>query len=134
MSVVWLLSVATPAFAQQQTQTLKDAFRNHFKVGAALNHGHFSGDDQRGSAIVTAHFNSITPENILKWGLVHPRPDRYDFSAPDRFVEFGEKRQMFIVGHTLVWHNQTPRWVFEDEKGKPTNRETLLNRLRDHIF
>jgi endo-1,4-beta-xylanase len=41
---------------------------------------------------------------------------------------------MFIVGHTLVWHNQTPRWVFEDEQGKSTNRETLLQRLRAHIF
>jgi endo-1,4-beta-xylanase len=41
---------------------------------------------------------------------------------------------MFVVGHTLVWHNQTPRWVFQDEKGNPVDRETLLNRLREHIF
>jgi len=41
---------------------------------------------------------------------------------------------MFIVGHTLVWHNQTPRWVFEDEQGKPVDRETLLSRMREHIF
>ena len=80
------------------------------------------------------HFNSITPENILKWALVHPQPGNYDFAAPDRFVEFGEKHNMFIVGHTLVWHNQTPRWVFEDEHGKPVDRETLLSRLREHIF
>src|SRR5262249_60473795 len=64
----------------------------------------------------------------------HPEPGRYDFAAPDRFVEFGEKHGMFIVGHTLVWHNQTPRWVFEDEKGNAVDRETLLARLRDHIF
>jgi endo-1,4-beta-xylanase len=134
VSLLWLANIVTTCVAQQQTQTLKDAFRSHFKVGAALNHLHFSGEDKRGAAIVTAHFNSITPENVLKWGLVHPRPDTYDFSASDRFVAFGEKRQMFIVGHTLVWHNQTPRWVFEDEQGKSTNRETLLQRLRAHIF
>src|SRR5438094_1833132 len=40
---------------------------------------------------------------------------------------------MFIVGHNLVWHNQTPRWVFEDSGGTPVSRDTLLARLRDHI-
>lgn len=134
VSLVWLCSVAPTSVAQRQTQTLKDAFSNHFKVGAALNRRQFSGDDSLGAAIVTAHFNSITPENVLKWALVHPEPDRYDFAAPDRFVEFGEKQRMFIVGHTLVWHNQTPSWVFEDGNGKLVDREILLKRLRDHIF
>jgi len=32
-----------------------------------------------------------------------------------------------------VWHNQTPRWVFEDDHGRPVDRETLLRRLREHI-
>jgi GH35 family endo-1,4-beta-xylanase len=103
-------------------------------IGAALNRRQIFEEDTRGAAIVSRHFNSITPENILKWALVHPEPGRYDFAAPDRYVEFGEKHGMFIVGHTLVWHNQTPRWVFENEKGNPVDRETLLNRLRDHIF
>ena len=49
-------------------------------------------------------------------------------------MAFGEKYDMFIVGHTLVWHNQTPRWVFEDGAGKPATREMLLQRMRDHIF
>jgi endo-1,4-beta-xylanase len=70
----------------------------------------------------------------LKWSLVHPQPKRFDLVAPDRFVEFGEKHDMFIVGHTLVWHNQTPRWVFEDDAGRPVDRDTLLRRLREHIF
>jgi endo-1,4-beta-xylanase len=40
---------------------------------------------------------------------------------------------MHIVGHTLVWHSQTPRWVFQDEEGKQISREALLERMRDHI-
>ena len=103
-------------------------------IGAALNRRQILEEDTRGAAIVSAQFNSITPENVLKWALVHPEPGRYDFAAADRFVEFGQKHGMFVVGHTLVWHNQTPRWVFEDGKGKPVDRETLLSRLREHIF
>src|ERR1044071_8758969 len=117
-----------------QQRSLKDVFKNDFMIGAALNRRQIFEEDKRGAAIVSAHFNSITPENVLKWALVHPEPDKYDFVAPDRFVEFGEKHGMFIVGHTLVWHNQTPRWVFEDRKGNPVDRETLLKRMRDHIF
>src|SRR5215204_2668693 len=121
-----------PAVAQKQ-RTLKDVFKNDFKIGAALNRRQIFENDMRGAEIVKTHFNSITPENVLKWALVHPEPARYDFAAPDRFVEFGEKHGMFIVGHTLVWHNQTPAWVFQDEKGSAVDRETLLKRLRNHI-
>jgi len=117
----------------QQPRDLKDAFKHSFLIGAAINRRQFSEQDVRGVAIITSQFNSITPENVLKWGSVHPEPNKYDFLGPDRYVAFGEKYHMFIIGHTLVWHKQTPRWVFEDAKGKPVDRETLLGRLRDHI-
>ena len=115
-------------------RALKDVFKNDFLIGAALNRRQIFGEDARGVEIVSTHFNTITPENVLKWAVVHPEPGRYDFTAADRFVEFGEQHGMFIVGHTLVWHKQTPRWVFEDEKGNSIGRETLLKRLREHIF
>ena len=113
--------------------TLRGAFEGVFLVGAALNAAQFSGRDTLGAAIVMAQFNAITPENVLKWESVHPGPRTYDFAAPDRYVAFGERHGMFIVGHTLVWHNQTPRWVFQDSSGNPVSRDTLLARLRDHI-
>ena len=119
--------------AQAAPPVLKDAFKNDFKIGAALNRRQIFEEDVRGAEIVKTQFNSITPENVLKWALVHPEPTRYNFEAPDRFVGFGEKNSMFIVGHTLVWHSQTPAWVFQDEKGNPIAREALLQRLRDHI-
>jgi endo-1,4-beta-xylanase len=113
--------------------TLKDTFKKDFLVGAAINQNQFFERDARGVPIITSHFNSITPENVLKWEWVHPQPNKYDFEGPDRYVAFGEKYHMFIIGHTLIWHSQTPRWVFEDDKGNPVDRETLLGRMRDHI-
>jgi len=122
-----------PREAAPSPPTLRTAFRGVFLVGAALNAAQFSGQDTLGAAIVKAQFNSITPENALKWASVHPRPGTYDFAAGDRYVEFGERNSMFVVGHNLVWHNQTPRWVFQDSGGTPVSRDTLLARLRDHI-
>lgn len=119
--------------AHANQPALKDLFKKDFLIGVALNQNQFTERDQRGLPIITSQFNSITPENVLKWESVHPEPGRYDFEGPDRYVAFGEKYRMFIVGHTLIWHNQTPRWVFEDGKGGPVDRQTLLERMRDHI-
>ena len=114
--------------------SLAAALRGAFLVGAAVNEGVFSGRDTAGAALVAAQFNSVTPENALKWESLHPGRGRYDFAAADRYVAFGERHGMFVVGHTLVWHNQTPRWVFEDTTGHPVSRDTLVARLRDHIL
>ena len=126
-----LLTISSTANAQ--TPSLKDVFKGAFLVGAALNPAQFTEQDARGAALIKAQFNTITPENVLKWERVHPQPGSYSFELPDRYVAFGERNHMFIVGHTLVWHNQTPAWVFQDDKGIPADRETLLKRLHDHI-
>lgn len=120
--------------AAATAQSLKEAYKPHFLIGAALNQGQFRETDTAGAALVRRHFNSITPENDMKWERIHPAPDRYNFEPADKYIEFGERNGMFIVGHTLVWHSQTPKWVFEDAEGKPLAREALLKRMRDHIF
>jgi endo-1,4-beta-xylanase len=112
---------------------LKQAYKKDFFIGAALNLDQIDGKDPKASELIETHFSSITPENILKWEPVHPEPDRYEFGPADRFVALGEKYGMHLVGHTLVWHAQTPRWVFEDGSGKPADRELLLERMRSHI-
>ena len=132
--ILTAILAASLAIAAQSPATLKDAYRDSFYVGAAVNAAQFTGTDARGAAIVAKQFSSITPENVLKWERVHPRPGVYDFALPDKYVEFGEKNHMFIVGHCLVCHSQVPDWVFEDEKGKPLAREALLQRMREHIF
>jgi len=114
--------------------TLKDAFAGAFVVGAAINGRQIYGSDAVGDALIARQFNTISPENVLKWESVEPRPGQFNFDAADRYVAFGERNGMTVIGHTLVWHNQTPRWVFEDGAGKPASRDTLIARMRSHIF
>lgn len=129
--LVFLLSVNINL--GQNSSSLKEAFKNKFLIGAALNQSQSSGQDELGDAIVIREFNTISPENIMKWQGIHPKPDTYNFSEADKYVEFGEKNNMFIIGHTLIWHAQTPRWVFEDKDGKPETREGLLKKMKEHI-
>jgi endo-1,4-beta-xylanase len=121
------------AATAQAPTSLKAAYHGDFYIGAAINTAQITGEDTAGDAIIAAQFDSISPENCLKWENVHPQPDKYDFNLPDQYVAFGQKNHMFIVGHNLVWHSQTPAWVFHDDKGNLLTRDALLARMRDHI-
>jgi endo-1,4-beta-xylanase len=132
-ALVYVLTLAIVAEATAAEPALKDAFADDFKVGTALSTPQVMGEVPAALELVAKQFSAITPENLLKWAEVHPDPDEYNFEPVDKFVEFGEKHGMFIVGHTLVWHNQTPEWAFKGVEGKPLDRETALARIKKHI-
>src|SRR5262245_56555106 len=96
-------AVGVLAFAHCATaqSTLKDAYKDSFLIGAAINQRQFTGEDKRGVPIILSQFNCITPENVLKWESVHPKTNEYNFAPADHYVEFGEKHGMTIIGHTL---------------------------------
>ncbi len=125
--------VAATVRSADGPQGLKDTFRSAFLVGAALAPRQFGEQDPASVALIKREFDTISPENVLKWGLVHPQPDRYDFGPSDAYVAFGERNGMFVVGHTLVWHSQVPAWVFQDAQGQPLSRDALLVRMKEHI-
>ncbi|MEB1549349.1 endo-1,4-beta-xylanase [Xanthomonas campestris pv. campestris] len=115
------------------TTALKDAYARGFLIGTAVNADIVSGKDAASAALVGCHFNAVTAENVMKAEVVAPQPGVFDFTAADAFVADGQRRGMFIVGHTLVWHNQTPEWFFVDASGKPNTSQAQLERMRAHI-
>src|SRR5215212_5629190 len=117
----------------QPSASLKDAYRAGFRMGVAINAETALGTDSATQRLVLREFNSITADNFLKAALVNPQPGVYDFRAGDAFVALGEREKMFIVGHTLVWHNQTPLWFFTDSAGTPNSPIQQIERLRSHI-
>ena len=114
-------------------RVLKDVYKDAFLIGTAVNPGTTSGRDKTTQEIVIKHFNSITVENVMKAALINPEPGVYNFGQADDYVAFGEKNKMFIIGHTLVWHNQCPAWFFTNAAGKPNTKEEQIERLRSHI-
>ena len=111
MLLKWTLTtlLAAGVAAHAQTPALKDVFKEYFHIGAALNQAQFEERDARGAAIVQAQFNTITPENVLKWEA-RPSPSRCLRVRCRRTATWHSARSnsMFIVGHTLVWHSQVP--------------------------
>jgi endo-1,4-beta-xylanase len=128
-----LCAIFAPAAAAEQPATLKDAFKGHFVIGTAVNRAITSGRGFRRTqeqvnadiALVKAQFAHVVAENEMKWMLIHPRPgkDGYDWAAADALVKFAEENKMEVAGHTLVWHSQTPNWVFEGTHLPPGAKE-----------
>ena len=128
-----LLTSCTTA-RSSQPKTLKAVYKDHFLVGTAINRTVATGSSaldeyfnrdmalvEKDTAVVLEQFNQIVPENDLKWELIHPEPgpDGYDFGPADAFVNFGLSHHLYLVGHTLVWHAQTPNWVFQGTNPPP---------------
>ncbi|WP_419211753.1 endo-1,4-beta-xylanase [Maribacter sp. X9] len=113
--------------------SLKEAYKEAFLMGVAVNESIVSGRDSVSQQIILEQFNSVTPENIMKAEVVNPEPGIYNFKPADDYVAFAEKNDLFIIGHTLIWHNQTPAWFFENESGEPNTPEQQTERMREHI-
>jgi len=112
---------------------LKEAFKGKFLIGAALNTKQVEGEDSASIAVFEKHFNSVVAENCMKSGLMQPREGEFFFDDADKLVAYGEKHKLFVVGHTLIWHSQAPKWFFTDENGQDVSREVLIDRMIKHI-
>lgn len=124
-----ILSSCT-AISQQKdnTNALKNAYKNDFYIGTALDINQIEGKNTKVNNFISKEFNAITAENIMKSMFVHPKKDKFDFTASDKFVAFGKKHQMFIHGHTLIWHSQLPKW-FSEIKDSSEMNEVLENHI-----
>ncbi|ADM69494.1 Endo-1,4-beta-xylanase [Paenibacillus polymyxa E681] len=113
----------------RQEASLKELYKDDFQIGAAVNP--LTIEIQK--SLLAYHFNSITAENEMKFSSLHPEEKVYTFENADRLAAFAKEHGMAMRGHTLVWHNQTPDWLFENEQGGAADRGLLLERLRSHI-
>lgn len=120
-----------PALGNEES--LKSAFSESFKFGFAINDDIASGKNAPLQEIVKHHANSITLENSMKAEIINPLKGQYNFEAADKFIEFGKQHDMFVLGHTLVWHNQTPDWFFNNERGQPNSPKQQLEQMHQYI-
>ncbi|MBR5803900.1 MAG: endo-1,4-beta-xylanase [Bacteroidaceae bacterium] len=111
-------------------QGLKDTYKNYFDVGVAINSRNLSEDQQK---IILDNFCSVTAENEMKPGELHPREGVWTWERADAIADFCRKNNIKMRGHCLVWHSQFCDWMFTDSKGNEVSKEVFYERLRDHI-
>lgn len=128
-----LCTISCKYFDADKQLSLKTAFKNKFLIGALVRTNQVEGDDYMIYQILSNHINSITPENCMKSEVIHPEEARFDFYLSDIFVDYGVAKGMYIIGHSLIWHTQTPDWFFVDSAGVNVSKEVLIQRMKKHI-
>jgi endo-1,4-beta-xylanase len=109
---------------------LKDYYADYFPIGVAVSPYVLHTDEAH---LIVQQFNSLTPENAMKMGPIHPKENEYYWKDADSIVAFAQRHNMRVRGHNLCWHNQTPAWMFVNEKGDTVSKAVLLQRLKEHI-
>lgn len=112
-------------------QGLKDVFKKDFLVGVSLNPRNVRNANEKD--LVRKEFNSVTCENAMKPGELHPSPNEWKWEEADRIANFCRQNGIKMRGHCLVWHNQFAEWMYYDDKGGFVDKETFYARLKDHI-
>jgi endo-1,4-beta-xylanase len=116
--------------AQDSSKGLSDYYKSYFTMGVAIRPQSVSGPE---AELILKNFESVTAENAMKMGPIHPKENEFFWADADAIVDFAQTNKLKIRGHTLCWHNQTPSWLFKDAQGNDVNKEVLLKRLKDHI-
>jgi endo-1,4-beta-xylanase len=124
------IQTTDPVPVVDSSKALKDYFSKSFTVGVAVSPRALKTDE---AFLILKHFASMTPENAMKMGPIHPRENDYFWNDADSIAAFAKKNHLQLRGHTLCWHNQTPRWMFTNAAGDTVSKEVLLRRLKDHI-
>ena len=125
------VAVAQPNRNAGSGKALKDAYKDYFMIGVAVNQRNIS--DEMQSQLVKQEFNSITAENDFKPGSISKGEGKYDFERADRIANFCRQNGIKLRGHCLLWHSQTADWMFYDKKHNFVKKEVLYARMKEYI-
>lgn len=128
LAFAWAACSENKKLTEQQPGSLKEAFKDDFLIGTALNTPQIEEKDPKAGALILQQFNTATPENIMKAEIIHPEWSKYNFEIADKMVEYGKKHNILINGHTLIWHSQLPGFV-----NRMKDADSVKQFFTDHI-
>jgi len=120
-----------PRVQAQPTDGLKDAYKDYFMIGVAVNQRNISNPDE--IALICREYNSITAENDMKPQPTEPEYGVFNWENADKIYNFAKENGIKMRGHTLMWHSQIGKWMYQDEKGNLVSKEKLFENMEHHI-
>lgn len=127
-----------------ETQTLRyhaEGCDKYIGMAVASGDANFFADIEDDSKVMTrtvaSNFNIIVAGNEMKVDALQPQQGKFNFTSGDQLVEFAERHNMRVRGHTLLWHAQLPSWMGAGSEGTENRnnytRDELLKIMEDHI-
>ncbi|HHU20715.1 MAG TPA: glycoside hydrolase [Bacilli bacterium] len=114
---------------QRNLTSISEVYKDYFMIGNAVSTSDFAGDRL---TLLKGHHNLVTAENAMKPDSAYNN-GHFDFNAEDMFVQMALDEGLAVHGHVLVWHQQSPEWLWADDSGELLSREDALVNLRTHI-
>jgi endo-1,4-beta-xylanase len=133
-AMVWTMAamgIVGIGAAAERAMTLRQAAGDRILIGAAVMSAEL--EKAKVGDLVAAQFNCLTGENEFKPDSVEHVKGQFTFEGADKIIAFAEAHDMKVVGHNLLWHQQTPKWMFQSDDGKPLSRDQALANLKEHI-
>lgn len=124
-----VLEVKDSEPSQPKTTLRGAAERHNLLMGAAVADGLLNSSTAR--AVLAREYSSLTPENVMKWGLIEPNPGDFRWAAPDRLVDFAQANGQKVHGHTLLWHTEMPGWAGPDDLDR--HIRTIVGRYKGRV-
>ena len=126
--------------------SLKEVYNDLFTMGVAVAASDITGELKE---LIKQQFNSLTPANELKPEIILDyekciSDSKYDdspaviFDKIEPILEFAKEAEIPVRGHTLIWHDQTPRWFFtegysKDKDAPLVSKKLMLKRMKNYI-
>gem|GEM_PF-3487185 len=120
--------------AEPEIPALKEVYKDHFMIGAAINNASGSNSSLTGPRfdLLKYHFNIATIENDMKPANVAPSEGRFTFNNADQMIDILTANGFIVHGHVLFWHNQTNTWMHTRPGGGPLPRAQALANMTNH--
>ena len=119
-----------PIEVDKSLPQLREVYKDHFLIGNAVNVTAFNG---KVSELLEHHHNLITAENAMKPDQLQASKGVYTFETADAIVNAAHAKNIDVHGHVLVWHSQSPDWMYQDEDDNPLPRHEAIANMEDHI-
>lgn len=113
------------AGGSDEVPSLQGTYADYFLIGTVFNARSTSGPDK---TLTLTHFNAITPENLMKPQYMQPSKNNFEFGESDAMIKYAEDNGLKVIGHTLVWHQQSGNWL-----GMHVSRDEAIEQLKSHI-
>ena len=122
-----LLALSSLTATATWAQGLKDAYKDYFMIGVAVNQRNVTNAEQQ--ALIKREFNSMTCENDMKPEPTEPQEGQFNWENADRIANFARQNGIKLRGHCLMWHSQIGRWMYDGV----TDKEVFYKRMKNHI-